>query len=662
MGFSTAEPTGASATGYNLAFRHLPTYAQYLLDERLEAFARHQMKLVRQLDVPLLKYFAAMSDEQFLKLAVTAAGEFLSALARNEARAYIDRALDQWRSNTMRTVTSEQIATEDITLISYARKQGLLEFADGYSTDPTIWKGIVAEADAFAVELETRCMRHYMDVQQTLYNEAQHLSRTGNFMWDLTRNTFTWSPAVYRIYEWEPGTPLDYERLRDATHPDDRVTGEAYRERLLRTREPYDYHYRIDTASGEKVVHARATLQLNGEGQPVAMIGTLQDVTERVKSEEALRASESRFAGILDIAQDAIIAVDETQRITLFNQGAEKIFGYASDEVMGQPLELLIPGRLAVRHREEVEGFAQSPEAARKMGQRREIFGKRKNGDEFPAEASISKLVRKDGITFTAILRDITERKAAEERMMALNAALGQSNDQLQSFAYVASHDLREPLRKIQTMADRIIDKEADRLSESARNYFERMQDAASRMDHLIEDLLAFSRTTATENPFERVDLNVTLEQVRSDLAVAIAEAGADVVSDVLPTVTGIPTQLHQLFQNLVANAIKFRKPEVPPRIRIESTVITTDEHSLSSRDPHKAYNRLRFHDNGIGFQQEYAERIFEMFQRLHGKADYQGTGIGLAICKRIVQNHGGTIRATGVTGVGAVFEVFLPM
>jgi PAS domain S-box-containing protein len=259
---------------------------------------------------------------------------------------------------------------------------------------------------------------------------------------------------------------------------------------------------------------------------------------------------------------------------------------------------------------------------------------------------------------------------ATNEQYMAINEELiestnllSRSNGNLEQFAYVASHDLQEPLRKIQQFGDLLKGQYADRLGEGV-NYLERMQSAASRMSTLIKDLLTFSRIATQRETNESVSLQKVVNTVLTDLELTIAEAGAEIHTDTLPVVMGDSMQLGQLFQNLLSNALKFRRPDVPPVIRIQAEWLATDHLPIHVKPSRRAiaYHHIQVIDNGIGFDEKYLDRMFEVFQRLHNRSEYAGTGIGLAICQKVVANHGGALTASGQVGQGATFSVYLPM
>jgi len=393
-----------------------------------------------------------------------------------------------------------------------------------------------------------------------------------------------------------------------------------------------------------------------------AIAGLLGIAHVRATLREHLRQATARLAGILDIADDAIIAINDRQEIELFNKGAERIFGYAAQEVIGRSLNLLLPANIVETHRQHIQTFASSGDVARRMGERRDIFGVRRDGTEFPAEASISKLATADGSVFTVILRDITARKHAEDALKAFATKLEHRNRELQEFASVASHDLQEPLRKVQAFGDLLKSEYAARLDAEGRDYLERMQNAASRMQTLINDLLVLARLGSRARPFELVDLNRVAREVLADLEAQIMRTGGRAELGELPTIEADPVQMRQLLQNVIGNALKFCRPEEPPVVKIRNIAIAGAEPRLAARASSVSCCRISVEDNGIGFDEKYLDRIFAAFQRLHGRREYEGTGIGLAICRRIVERHGGSITATSTLGRGTTFMITLPL
>ena len=305
----------------------------------------------------------------------------------------------------------------------------------------------------------------------------------------------------------------------------------------------------------------------------------------------------------------------------------------------------------------------------------------RQSGINTIVTLSVSNLVSLGLVIFVFYLikRDVAERDKEErllreanetleervaERTIELadaNLELERSNRELQDFAFVASHDLQEPLRKIQAFGDRLRTVQAPKFDDQGRDYLDRMHSAAGRMHTLINDLLTFSRVTTKAQPFERIDLNKIARDVMSDLETTIEQAGGSVEIGDLPSIDADPLQMRQLFQNLIVNALKFKKPESPPVVKVDCEIVKKSASDVDG-SASNVFARITVADNGIGFDEKYLDRIFTPFQRLHGRNEYEGTGIGLAVCRKIVERHGGTLTAESSAGNGATFIATMPV
>ena len=262
---------------------------------------------------------------------------------------------------------------------------------------------------------------------------------------------------------------------------------------------------------------------------------------------------------------------------------------------------------------------------------------------------------------FLGLTQDVTDDIKIEDFLILKNKELMQLNAELESFNRIASHDLQEPLRKIQLFISRIEDTEREQLSEKGKAYFDKVRNAVKRMQSLIINLLTYSRIDSTQKDFEKVNLNDVLDKVKEDLTNRIMETNAVINTDKLPTVTGVAFQLEQLFSNLLSNALKYKSIVAKPKVQIVYEKVLASSLPKHVAKESKKYHKISFIDNGIGFEPKHAEKIFKVFQRLHQKTEYSGTGIGLAICEKIVENHNGHIYAKGEVGVGAEFIIYLP-
>jgi PAS domain S-box-containing protein len=358
------------------------------------------------------------------------------------------------------------------------------------------------------------------------------------------------------------------------------------------------------------------------------------------------RANEDNLRLVIEASPSGMIMVDSEGRIVLVNSQIEKQFGYARAELLGLPIEILVPDAARQTHKHDRSAYIERP-VTRSMGTGRELFGLRKDGSQIPVEIGLNPL-ESEGRTFIlASVIDITQRKETEQLLKTKIVELERSNNDLQQFAYVSSHDLQEPLRVISNFTQLLSKRYRSRIDEKADQYIDFIVDATKRMQELINDLLTYSRVETKGHGFEKTSCLEALENAKSNLKMTIQETDAVIKCEYLPELRADATQLSQLFQNLLANAIKFRSSAAP-----EITIWAEE------RGP---FWEFFVQDNGKGFDMKYAERVFVIFQRLHSRDAYPGSGIGLAICKRIIERHGGTISVKSAEGAGTTFSFLLP-
>jgi PAS domain S-box-containing protein len=370
----------------------------------------------------------------------------------------------------------------------------------------------------------------------------------------------------------------------------------------------------------------------------ILVTAAIRDISVRKAAEKHLGQMEGRYRGLLEAAPDAMVVVDEGGDIVLLNVQAEKQFGYRRDELVGQKVKNIIPRGFAERL--IADGTRTAAEAlAQQIGTGIELNGLRKDGSEFPIEIMLSPLESTEGILITAAIRDITTRKKTDAHVLELN----RSNEELGQFAYVASHDLQEPLRMVASFTELLARRYKGKLNSDADEFIGFAVDGARRMQRLIQDLLAYSRVATKGNDLLHTSSEEAFRRALMNLRGAIEESGALVTHDPLPTVMADERQLIQVFQNLIGNAIKYQDPGVP-RIHISAARNADKKWTFSVKD------------NGLGIDPQYFEKIFVIFQRLHKRDEFSGTGIGLAICKRIVERHGGAISVESQLGHGSTF------
>lgn len=467
--------------------------------------------------------------------------------------------------------------------------------------------------------------------------------------------------------DWMGGDLTDYHEdgWLNAVHEADRGQAKAQFRLAFERRKAFNHDFRIIRRSGElRWCTTYGTPYFSNDGSFGGFAGSLTDITERKQAEEELAVQNALINTITTNTLQAMFLLDEKQYCTYMNPAAETMTGYKQQELTEKPLHYYIrhtypDGRHFPIEESEIDAAFRLKQQFRGEG----VFI-RKNGQFFPV-AFIASPVIKNGLVVGTLLesREITEEKRLqqevriqqekamshlEQKVKERTAELEKTNDELLQFTSIASHDLKEPVRKVSIFSSRL--KEMAKVDDEAFNrYLENIINSSSRMVTLIDDLLEFSRLSHTDVTTMPVDLNKCIEQITFDLQLAMEEKQATIRVGKLPVIPGADRQLQQIFQNLIQNSLKFAVPGRPPVISINAT-IEGHEHVIV------------YEDNGIGFRQEYADRMFKVFERLPHKERYEGTGIGLAIVKKIVELHHGSISAIGKEGEGARFTIRLPM
>ncbi|WP_373352718.1 PAS domain S-box protein [Pseudoroseicyclus sp. CXY001] len=412
---------------------------------------------------------------------------------------------------------------------------------------------------------------------------------------------------------------------------------------------------------GQAMKGARVTLELDGwhnlDGEPLALSVTCSPVRGAAgqvtgasliaRDISALRAAQETLRVLVEASPIGKILVRPNGTIDMINAEIERQFGWKREGLVGRQIETLVPNAARASHPALRAEYLAAP-VPRRMGKGRDLTARRRDGTTFPVEVALTPVATPDGPRILVASIDISDRKAAMDALRAREEELRRSNADLEQFAYVASHDLQEPLRMVASFTELLAQRYGDQLDEKAQKYIGFAVEGARRMQQQINDLLVYSRVGSRKEPPVASDSGAALRRVLAELDARIRETGAEVeLTGDLPMVCANPGNLIRLFQNLVANALKFTG-EAPPRIRIAAEESPEGWHFTVA-------------DNGIGFDPAEAQRIFDMFQRLNARGKYEGTGLGLAICKRIVEQYGGRIWADAAPGRGATFHFTLP-
>lgn len=515
------------------------------------------------------------------------------------------------------------------------------------------------------------------------FNLVSKATQDAIWDWNLLNDEVVWNEGVQKLFGYNMEDVVSHAGWwYDHVHPADRdVTVNALHKVFDKGGSSCTREYRFLCADGSyKIVLDRGFIQQDENGKSIRMLGSMQDITERKQIEEALRESEERFRTLANTVPQSIWITDGEGRTEFLNKHW--------CDYCGEPYSDTTADNIATKflHPEDAPKVMEAFSEAMRTGAPFEVeqrnlskegeyrwFLNRATPYRDPVTGEIAK--------WFGVGIDIHDRKLAEQTLQRseeelerkvmerttelakANEDLRRSNQNLEEFAYAASHDLKEPIRKIHFFSDRLRERLSNKLEEEDRRYFERMEMGTKRMNSLIDDLLLYSHISRGNNLNEKVDLNQTLSHVLDDLELNIEEKGASVQVEPLPAVKGHPRQLQQLFENLIANALKYGKPNQATEVKVTAFLVNGMDMALqlSGEAANKHYYQIEVTDNGIGFRQEDAERIFNVFTRLHGNTEYKGTGVGLSIARKVAENHGGYIWAESISGEGSTFKLLLP-
>jgi PAS domain S-box-containing protein len=507
-----------------------------------------------------------------------------------------------------------------------------------------------------------------METLEALKESERHLqlahaaARLGSWDWRYGETFARCSGTFFALHGLEPDAEgrLDLELYLSKIHPEDQPRIRELTSKAI-SGVPYgeikDNDFRYIMPDGSLRWMSAYNQPIFENGKLSGITGVTMDITERKQGEEALKQSREMFRSLADAMPQLVWSSGADGVIDYYNHRLAEYDGVSSEEDARYSWA-------AALHPDDLHISYEAWMHAVQTGETFQIEHRMRIADGsyrwhlsrgVPLRDETGQVIRWYGTS-----TDIQDLKEAQQAIATYVKKLEDSNKELQEFAFIASHDMQEPLRKIESFSRLLLARTPDNFDEQQRDYLDRIRSAVDRMRTMIDDLLLLSRVSTKAQMFTRIDLNQVITEVLSDLEERIRAAGGRVEVESLPSIEGDSTQIHQLLLNLISNAIKFTRPGMPPLVHVKAGRILISGHQLGS--PARQGVELVVEDNGIGFDESRLEQVFQPFQRLVGRSQYEGSGIGLAICRKIVERHGGEITANSSPGVGSTFRVLLPL
>ncbi len=642
-------------------FDHLPAYASYLLNNHVDQYTRRQIALARNFDLPIMRHFKHLSEDELFTLSRTGTIEFLSAIEANDAKTYISNSMERWVANQLPNMQKFEVEARDITLINHLRGKTLREFLPGYTWDVEAVMMLVEEIDRLLTGITTTSADIYLQMMKDKIEEESNFSRNIiqtspglTFVYDVLKQREIFiTGKVQEVMGFTPEEILSMPNLLAAVcHPDDLPVVAALMEALQQDKTGKAHHadYRFKKKDGSYAwLRCYAVVYKHDEtGKATEILGVSYDITREKETALALEKREKQLLEAQHIGQIGSYEWDLVNDTAETSPQVAAIFEAGSRQTLDVMMQKVSP--------EDQQKLRDALNDAMKTGLYEcEYRYKAPSGEKIiDSKGVVSFNVKGEPVSMVGTIQDVTARRLVEKELDARRAELERSNEALEQFAYAASHDLKEPLRKIILFSEMIELEDGATLSKKSNTSLQKINAAAHRLQQLVEGVLSYSTINNEKGNKVRCDLTELLQHAKNNLELSLDEAGAVIETDTLPEIEGYPLQLERLFQNLLSNSIKFARPGVPPVINI-SHRFAPDAGGVISLI-------IDYRDNGIGFNNEYSESIFNVFKRLHSRHEYEGSGVGLATCKKILAAHGGSIMAEGTPGEGARFIMTFPL
>ncbi|MEJ7766944.1 MAG: PAS domain S-box protein [Chitinophagaceae bacterium] len=456
--------------------------------------------------------------------------------------------------------------------------------------------------------------------------------------------------------------------IYDFVAEEDKLLYREYRNQIIAGSKPdKEILIRFKAKTANKLMLKGSVTLHTKKDNSCCTLGIFRDVTAEIESAIRLKESEFNLKQLLENAPDAIVVINPESDITFWNPAAERLFGWTKEEVLNKSLALtIIPLQYRDAHHSAMNRFMISKQHG--LNKTVEITALNKAGEEFYISLTISTTTLNGNIAFISFIRDIREKKKNElelenkkKELETANRQLEQSNSQLENFAHVASHDIKEPIRKIRMFSEMLQHQFNEVIPKGATQYLNKINIASERLYNIVDGILNYASARGVKNELVPVSLREIIKTIESDLEVLIEEKNVVIKYKYLNEVNGINFLIYQLFYNLISNSLKFSRTGVQPVIEIFTKKVYGAKLEMEAVDKKREFLQVVVKDNGIGFKQQYAVQIFNTFARLNNKTEYEGTGLGLSLCKHIIERHNGYIIAEGREGEGATFNVFFP-
>jgi len=647
-------------------FTHLPSYARFLLDHHINDYAAEQIRLSHMIQLPVLASLQKrFSDEEMLSIAVNTSREYLGFIASNEGKEQIMTSMTRWMQDQLKVVGQSEIGAKDLTLLNYIRGQSLKKFLLEFTNDAQLIINLNAEIDLLLLGASTTSTEYFIHVlrekiaeQSKLASKVIEASPAITFLFDTVNNKQIFvSGKVMSVLGYTPDElgQMGSNFLLQLIHPKDLENVIEHIQHILKENsdETTQVEFRCRHKDGTyrwlrtyEVIFSR-----DAQGKPEFILGKTFEITKEKETAIALQKRERELLEAQSIARIGNYEWNIREQRSTSSEEVMRIFEMNERQSYDEFLTHV--------HHEDVDKVRDAIAQSFITGRYECEYRYLKN-DKEKVIWSIGRVEFRNEEPYRMVgtVQDVTEIKRMEKQLIQKSVELAQSNESLRQFAFVASHDMKEPLRKIMMFSDLVLSNEKDKLSPRSVVYLQKMQAAGKNLYMLVEDILAYSLLEVKEEK-EIVSLEAVLLQVLETLDESIKEKNAVIRYDNLPEANIIASQFRQLFQNLLVNSLKFHRNDVPPQISISA--LFTFEPSLKTAVQSSRYLEIIISDNGIGFPQSMSEKIFELFSRLHSKSEYEGTGLGLSISRRIVENHGGAITASSKGEYGATFTIVIP-